>query len=468
MFFYKHYTPGLAINSFIIADLKTRKCAIIDPTRDVHEYVAIIEKENLSLVAILETHVHADFISGALELKNNFSEKPKIYCSGMGGEEWTPKYADVVVSNGDELSLGEIRFKVVHTPGHTPEHIMWALYDDTRSSDVPWILFTGDFLFVGAVGRPDLLGKKEFELLSHQLYRSVFKTLADFEAYTEIYPSHGAGSMCGKSLASRSSSTVGYEKHFNESLQYLPETEWVENLMRDMPPSPPYFSRMKSVNVEGAPVIGDKFKSLKQLTPQELQEFSLEGATILDIRSKESFSSSHIPGSINIPFSVNIATWAGWKLKYDVPIILVTEEKMHLEEVVLNLLRVGFDTIEGCLEGGISSWEKEGLATNHITTYSVQDLAKLLKEKASLRLIDIRQDDEWASGHIPTAEHIPLENIEKRIDELNKDDHIVVICGSGYRASIAASILKKSGRSHVSNVLGGMTAWQKESFPVDR
>jgi len=467
MFFHKRYTTGLAINSFMVGDPNSKKCAVIDPVRDIDEYLSIAEKEQLSIVAILETHVHADFISGALELKHALANKPKIYCSGMGGVEWTPKYADVVVGEGDEVALGDIRLKAVHTPGHTPEHIMWSLYDDTRSSDTPWLLFTGDFLFVGAVGRPDLLGSKEFKELSHQLYHSIFNKLIKYESFTEIYPSHGAGSMCGKSLAARASSTVGYEQKFNSSLQPLPEKQWVLNLMEDMPPSPPYFSRMKKINVEGAVIVGNKFKNLKKFSAKQVHNLSLENATVLDTRSKESFASLHIPGSINIPFGINISTWAGWILHYDVPIVLVVEEDSHLENVIAQLLCVGFDSIEGSLEGGISAWEREGLNMNHIKAYSVQELAKHLKKNESLRLIDIRSESEWDLGHIPTAEHIPLAEIEKRIAEFNKDDEIAVICRTGYRSSIAASIFKKYDCLHVTNILGGMSAWHNEGFPVN-
>ncbi len=468
MFFYKRYTPGLAINSFIVGDTQSKKCVVIDPVRDISQYVHLAHKEHLSIEGILETHVHADFVSGACELKHRLNDTPKIYCSGLGGDEWIPTYADVVVSDGMEVSLGTIRLKAIHTPGHTPEHVMWALYDDTRSSETPWLIFTGDFVFVGSIGRPDLLGAKELKTLSHQLYSSVFDTLPQYPDFVEIYPSHGEGSMCGKSLGSRNSSTLGYEMKFNESLQKLPEGQWIQQLMENMPSPPAYFSRMKRVNVEGPPIIGDKIKSLKRLSANQVNELFESSCVVVDTRSKESFSELHIPGSISLPYGKNMSTWGGWALPYDIPFIFVFEEESQLHDVITQLLLVGFDNIEGYLEGGISSWEQEGLPTDHIDTLSVQDLANRLKEESPPYVVDIRRDSEWSSGHITNAHHIPLGTVSEGIESINKNESIAVICRTGYRSSIAASLMKRKGYHHVANVFGGMSAWHKKNFSVER
>ncbi len=218
MFFHQRFIPGLAIYSYMVGDEKSKQCAIIDPTRDVDEYLQIAKREGLRITHVLETHVHADFVSGSKELKSRLGDAVEIDVSGLGGPEWTPPYADRVLKDGDEINLGKIRLQAVHTPGHTLEHVSWALFDETRSQDVPWMIFTGDFLFVGDVGRPDLLGPEAQKVLAHQLYDSVFRKLPALPDITEIFPAHGAGSLCGKALGSRASSTIGFERRFNTAL----------------------------------------------------------------------------------------------------------------------------------------------------------------------------------------------------------------------------------------------------------
>ena len=241
MFFHQRFIPGLAIASYMVGDEKAKQVAVIDPTRDVDEYVQIAKDEGLHITHILETHVHADYVSGSAELKSRLDGKPQVVVSGMGGKQWTPPYADQVVNDGDELTLGNIRLKAVHTPGHTPEHVTWALYDNTRSKDVPWLLFTGDFMFVGDVGRPDLLGPDEQKALAHQLYTSVFEKLNGVPDFTEIFPAHGSGSLCGKAIGSRRSSTLGFERKFNPALQPAAEAEWTDTLLQKHAPSSALF-----------------------------------------------------------------------------------------------------------------------------------------------------------------------------------------------------------------------------------
>jgi hydroxyacylglutathione hydrolase len=234
MFFHQRFIPGLAIASYMIGDERTKEVAVIDPTRDVDEYLRIARDEGLRITHVFETHVHADFVSGSAELKARLAEggtAPTVHASGMGGKEWTPPYADHVVRDGDEVAIGSVRLKAVHTPGHTPEHVMWVVFDDTRSRDVPWLAFTGDFLFVGDVGRPDLLGEEARRQLAHQLYRSVFDVLPPLPEFAEVFPAHGAGSLCGKAIGSRRSSTIGFERRFNTSLKPAAEGEWTERLL---------------------------------------------------------------------------------------------------------------------------------------------------------------------------------------------------------------------------------------------
>src|SRR5439155_23905981 len=245
MFFHQRFIPGLAIASYMVGDEKAKEVAVIDPTRDVDEYIRVAKDEGLRITQILETHVHADFVSGSAELKARLKGEPVIHVSGMGGKEWTPPYADQVAQReGHEVKVGSLRLAAMHTPGHTPEHVSWALFDDSRSKETPWLIFTGDFLFVGDVGRPDLLGEEARKALAHQLYQSVFEKLPPLADFTEIFPAHSSGSLCGKALSSRRSSTIGFERRFNGSLRPMAEAQWIERLLSGMPLAPPCFRRM--------------------------------------------------------------------------------------------------------------------------------------------------------------------------------------------------------------------------------
>lgn len=463
MFFHQRFVPGLAIYSYLVGDEKTQTAAVIDPTRDVDDFLDIAKREGLHIKHVLETHVHADFLSGARELKDRLGEDVTIHCSGLGGADWTPPYADHVVQDGDEVQFGSVRLKAVHTPGHTPEHIMWALFDDSRSQETPWLVFTGDFVFVGDVGRPDLLGEEARKQLAHQLYDSVFQKLPPLPDYTEIFPAHGAGSLCGKAIGSRSSSTIGYERRFNGALIEKPEPEWIDTLMDQMPLSPPYFSRMKRVNKDGPKILGPELPGHKRWSAKEVYERTCDNCLIVDVRSKEAFAAAHIPGAINIPFGANLATWAGWVLPYDRPTLIVPDDPRHMPQIVTHLIRVGFDDVQGFLEGGMDAWETKGYPIETLSTMSVHSLKEQQNE---LTVLDVRTEKEWNAGHIEGAIHIHGGKLQENINRVPRDKLVAVICGSGYRGSIAASFLKREGYEQVANVLGGMTAWKAAGFQV--
>jgi hydroxyacylglutathione hydrolase len=469
VFFHQQFVPGLAIYSYMVGDEKSKRCAVIDPTRDVEAYLEIARREDLRITHVLETHVHADFVSGSAELKAQLGDEVQVVCSGMGGKEWTPPYADRVVADGDEISLGTVRLRAVHTPGHTYEHVSWALFDETRSKDAPWLVFTGDFLFVGDVGRPDLLGEEARKTLARQLYHSVFEKLPVLPDFTEVYPGHGAGSLCGKAIGSRGSSTVGYERRFNEALQPKEESQWVASLLKGMPIAPPYFLRMKKVNAEGPKVLGPKPLGQKRFTAQEVHERVCEHCLVLDVRSKEAFAAAHVPGSINIPLGRNLPTWAGWVLPYDHPILIVPDDREDVPEVVKHLLRVGFDDVQGYLAGGLDDWETHGFELGRLKTESVHGLAARLARKADRPFVlDVRTQAEWDAGRVEGALHIHGGKLQERMTEVPKDRPVTVVCGSGYRASIAASFLKREGHDDVTNVLGGMAAWKAAGLPTEK
>jgi hydroxyacylglutathione hydrolase len=469
MLLHQRFVPGLAIASYIVGDERTGEAVVIDPTRDIEDFINFANEHELQIRHILETHVHADFVVGSRELKARLKGTPVIHSSGMGGPDWTPDYADRVVRDGDEVQIGSLRLKAVHTPGHTPEHVSWALYDNSRSKEVPWTIFTGDFLFVGDVGRPDLLGEEARRELAHQLYGSVFDRLPAIPDMTEIFPNHGAGSLCGKAINSRRSSTVGYERQFNAALVHKPEEQWVSDLMADMPPAPPYFRRMKKVNKEGPAIVGPELPGQKPWSAKEVHERSCQDCLILDVRTKEAFTAAHIPEAISIPLGPYFPTWAGWVLPYDRPILVVLEDPSQMPEVTTHLLRVGFDDVQGYLQGGIYAWEMAGFPISKLDSTSVHELRDILtRDRQAVTVLDVRTEKEWKSGHIEGAIHIHGGMLEERFADVPRDKEVVVICGSGYRASIAASFLKREGYSKVHNVIGGMAAWSAAGLPTVR
>ncbi|WP_168567084.1 MBL fold metallo-hydrolase [Crateriforma spongiae] len=460
MIFEQHFVPGLAIASYLVGDEKTSQAAVIDPTRDVETYVQFAKRNGLHIKYILETHVHADFVCGSMELKARLNGDAEIITSGYGGDDWAQAFADRHVQANETVEFGDIKLGFEHVPGHTPEHIAITLYDRSRSDDTPWVLFSGDFLFVGDVGRPDLLGDDQKQKLARELYQSVFQRLDDIPDITEIFPAHGAGSLCGKAIGSRRSSTVGFERKFNESLRPLPEERWVRKLLDQMPMSPPYFKRMKAINRDGAPIIGPELPGQIRQTAKAVRDRVCENCLIVDTRSKEAFAAAHIPGSISIPNGQNLPTWAGWVLPYDRPVMIVVDDPNDMSEVTTHLLRVGFDDVCGYLEGGIDAWEGAGYPIARLQTMSVHDLNRKLDSEKRLTVLDVRTEKEWNGGHIDGAIHIHGGQLQDRIDEVPKDGPIAVVCGSGYRASIAASFLLRHGFDDVTNVIGGMSAWK--------
>ncbi|MBI4464676.1 MAG: MBL fold metallo-hydrolase [Acidobacteria bacterium] len=467
MLLHQRFIPGLAIATYLVGDERTGEAAVIDPTRDVNDLIAYARENGLHIRHILETHVHADFVSGSRELKARLQNAPVIYGSGMGGAEWTPSYADQIVQDGDEVHLGSVRLQALHTPGHTPEHICWILYDNARSQDTPWVVFTGDFLFVGDVGRPDLLGEEQQKQLAHQLYQSLFEKLALLPDITEIFPAHGAGSLCGKALSSRRSSTLGFERLYNSALVRKPEEQWVRDLMTDMPLAPPYFRRMKKVNQGGPAIIGPELPGQRRWSAREVYDRMCEHCLVVDVRSKEAFAAAHLPGAINIPLGPSLPTWAGWVLPYDHPILIVLENPSQMPDVAATLLRIGLDDVRGYLEGGMDAWETAGYPLAVLRTLSVQELARRLAEQPGcMTVLDVRTEREWKDGRIDGSLHIHGGQLQERFAKVSREKPVAVLCGSGYRASIAASFLQREGYQEVYNIVGGMMAWKAAGHPI--
>ena len=457
--FFKHvFTPGLSIHSYLLGDEKTQQCIVIDPTRHVISYIIQAQDAGFDITHILETHVHADFISGAKELKHALNEKPAIYCSGMGGEEWIPRYTDHIVNEKTEIILGDIKIKAIHTPGHTPEHVIWLCYDQTRSAETPWFAFTGDCVFVGSVGRPDLLGKEKTEVLARQLYQTLFHQLEELPDFVEIFPAHGGGSLCGKSLSNRTNSTLGYERSFNPYLQKQTEKEWTQHLLKRLSDVPAYFQRVKKLNQEGPKLLcalkRDKWK--KEESPDLSKLF------LIDIRHPEAFASSHLKHSLNLFFPGTFRQWAGWFIPEETPIGIVLESTQMFAEAADFLRLMGFDQDIWMIE-----WkEGESYFSDLSTSLTMIEVEQLKTKASQFYTIDIRSPEEWTKGHIQHSQHFELEKLPSVLEDIPKEKTVALICKSGNRSSLGASYLKKQGRDAV-NVRGGIQAWKQAEFPLE-
>jgi len=450
--------PGLSHYSYLVS--AAGQAVVIDPKRDVDTYVAYAAANNLKITHILETHIHADYASGARELAQLTGAEMWLSAHDTG-EDFEYQFAHHPMKDGDEFHIAEMRIVALHTPGHTPEHLSFALYDTQRSQEQPLALFSGDFVFVGSLGRPDLLGEAAKQKLAASLYASLQEKLKPYADGVEIYPAHGAGSMCGAGMSDRPQSTLGYERLANAFFHEKDEKGFVAKILGSVPPFPDYYRRMKKVNSDG-PRLLHGIPGEKALSIAETQAAINSGAVVLDLRRPEAFGGAHIPGSINIGGGPSLSTWASWVLPYDTPIVLVGDASTDYEQARRSLIRVGLDDVTGYLKGGVTAWIEAGLAQAHLSQISVEEL----QQKRNPYVLDVRGDGEWNGGHIEDAQHIMAGDVPKRLTEIDRKREVHVICGSGYRSSVVASLLRKNGFSAVANVVGGMTAWKQRRLPV--
>lgn len=448
MFFQRFIEPSLAIFSYMIGDPKTRRCAVIDPVLRPEMYMHVAAAAQLQITDILETHVHADFLSGSQELKELLQGRPTIHCSAEGGKEWMPAYADRQVHDGDVVVLGDWKLKAFHTPGHTPEHLAWLVFDDARSKDVPCFAFTGDLLFVGGVGRPDLLGPAQTSVLAHALYDTLFRRLKSLPDFIEIFPTHGAGSWCGNQSSTRSSSTLGYELRFNPWLIPKSEGEWTDALLKTMPAAPPYVVEVKKLNLA-------KREAASMPIQQKIAKISNQGNLIIDIRLPEDFAAKHLKGAVNLPWSPTFTYYASCVLPYHISLSVVGADSAAIEQSIEQLRLIGHRVNAFALLSPHDQGEWDN--------FPIVDVSKVQQDRPFV--LDVRRNDEWNEGHIPWAEHIELGSVQQKMAALPKDRCIYVTCRSGYRASIAASLLQHEG-FNVANIRGGMQAWRAQRFPV--
>lgn len=458
MFFQQVYDESLAQASYIIGCQVAGEALVIDPKRDVDTYIQLAKKHNLTITKIVETHIHADFLSGSREL--SALTGAGLYLSDEGGADWQYEFPHEGLHDGDSISLGNLTFEVLHTPGHTPESISFLL-TDKPASEFPVMLFTGDFVFVGDIGRPDLLEKAagikgSQDLGAAQMYSSIdrFRALPD---YIQLWPGHGAGSACGKALGAVPSSTIGYEKIRNWALKAWTQELFAATLLAGQPEPPTYFATMKKRNKVDRPLLLEVPK-LPELSQQEFEKAYAQDVLIIDTRLKGDFAEGHIPNSLNIQGTKTFATWCGWMLSYAQPFILIAEEPER-EELTRKLMRIGMDQALGFIPA-IKGLEMELEKTSSI---AAQQLQASLGDDA-IQLVDVRNAAEFQAGHIPGAINLFVGTLAKNLSALSRHKKIVIYCQSGDRAAIASSLLLREGFKNLSVYFPGMQGWRSLGF----
>ena len=463
MFVERFEDKGLSQYSYAVACEGQGVCAIVDPRRDVDVYLEFAAARGLAISHVLETHIHADFASGARELAERTGAALCLSAYDTG-ELYETAFPHTELHDGDVIAFGAVRIVARHTPGHTPEHLAFLVYDTSRSADVPMVMLSGDFVFVGSLGRPDLLGEEAKVGLARRLYHSVRTVLPGLPDGLEIAPGHGAGSMCGAGMSGRAVSTLGFERVANPFLRDLTEEAFVAQILGTVPPFPDSYRRMKVLNAAGPPTLN----GLPGLVPVPLAQFrdlAARDHVVVDLRDQLSFGAGHVAGAFGLGGGQNLSTWASWTLPYDRPLLLVGVDDAQLEGAVRSLVRVGLDDVRGYLAGGIDSWVKAGWPLAQTAQIAPQTLAERLAQGDDIRVLDVRNDGEWRSGHIDGAEHVMCGHLPAHLDDYRDGRPIAIVCGGGYRSTVAASLFERAGITNVLNVTGGMAAWNRVVRP---
>jgi hydroxyacylglutathione hydrolase len=472
----RFYDDKLSQASYLLGCEVTREAIVIDPNRDPEQYIRAAKTAEMRITHVAETHIHADFVSGSRELVRRTGAA--LYLSSEGGDDWRYLYADEdgarLVGGGDTFDVGTVRIDVWHTPGHTPEHLSFVA-TDTHAADRPIGIFTGDFVFVGDVGRPDLLERAaRVPGTMDAAARTLFATLQEFKRqpdYLQIWPAHGAGSACGKSLSAMPQSTVGYELRFNWALAVTKEDEFVRRVLAGQPDPPKYFAEMKRVNRDGPRVLGG-FPKVPPVDPVRLHEVLAAGAIVVDTRRTADHAAGHVPRTINIPFNSSFTTRAGWLVPYGRDVyLLVGERDQAASDVVTAAARdlslIGLDQVVGYFDAAALA---EVGPLEKVPQMTTAELAERLGNGGSgaVTVLDVRERGEWEAGHIAGAVNVPLGHLTDRVAELERDRPLVLHCQSGGRSSVAASLLRAHGFNNVINLADGFTGWQRRGLPVER
>ena len=474
MFFQRFYDVPLAQASYLIGCQRTGEAVVVDPNRDVAQYLDAAAREGLRITHVTETHIHADFVSGARELARRAGAE--LLLSDEGDADWKYAFAAEagarLVKDGDHVMVGNVRLDVMHTPGHTPEHLSF-LVTDTPAGAGPWGILTGDFVFVGDVGRPDLLERAAghagtMEAGAHTLFRSLerFRALPD---HLQLWPGHGAGSACGKALGAVPSSTVGYEKIANWGVAATDEEEFVRMVLEGQPEPPRYFAQMKRINREGPRLLGG-LPHPARLPATALEQLLQGGATIVDTRPAAAFAAGHAPGTLNIPLEGSFTTWAGWLLPYDRDVYLLVDDAAGPapDAAARDLAMIGLDRVAGVLGAeALAAWTAGGRPLATIARTTPAEAAAMLA-RGEAAVVDVRGHAEWEAGHLPGVPNVPVGHLTARLAELPTDRPLVVHCQGGARSAIAASVLRAHGMANVIDMEGGYAAWQRAGLPTTR
>ncbi len=469
----RFYDTKLAQASYLIGCAATGEAIVIDANRDVAQYLHAADAEGLRISHVTETHIHADFVSGSRELAERSGGQ--LLLSGEGGTDWSYAFAEAanarLLHDSDTFMVGNLRFQVMHTPGHTPEHLAFIV-TDTPATNTPIGVITGDFIFAGDVGRPDLLEKAAhlvgtMEASARTLFHSLqrFKQLPD---HLQLWPGHGAGSACGKALGAMPSSTLGYEKIANWGLQQAVESEFIEMVLAGQPEPPRYFAEMKRINKEGPRVLGGLPRPTL-VADSMLGDVIASGDLVVDTRSAAAFAARHVPGTINIPLDKSFSTWAGWFVPFDRDFHLIASDngQSAIAEAARDLAMIGLDRVAGYFEpGAVDAWEASGREVWTIPQMSARELSQHMADD-DVAVVDVRGQSEWTAGHVPGVPNIPAGYIADDIAALPTDRPLVLHCQGGSRSAIAASVLRARGVSNVVNLSGGFAAWSAQGHPVD-
>jgi glyoxylase-like metal-dependent hydrolase (beta-lactamase superfamily II)/rhodanese-related sulfurtransferase len=448
------FVEKIAHSSYILAGKNF--CAVVDPQRDVDLYIHKARAMGVDITHIFQTHLHADFISGHMDLAIK-----------TGAKIYAPKSADctfdhIPLQEGDSVELEDMQLQVLETPGHTPEHCSYVVIDKSRS-DSPVGVFVGDTLFVGDVGRPDLFPDMAQELAG-KLYHSLHDKLLKLPDYVEVYPAHGAGSLCGRAMGAKWRSTIGYERNYNSALQIKDKSGFIKSLTDDMPESPDHFSRCSDINRQGPALVSD-LPTMQELSPKQFREHIQDSnVTVLDARCYHGFASQHVPGSWHLDLNGNFPTFTGWVMPTDQKILLVADNYQSAVQANIWARRVGTDNIVGYLDGGMVAWAVAGLNTDNISLISAEQLHDRITGDNSFILLDVRGKLEYEDNHIKGAVNIPVADLRTRHSELDKNKTIIVLCSTGNRSSLGASILKQHGFQNVINVAGGMSGYSAAGY----
>lgn len=459
----QYYLGCLSHASYLIGDESSRTAAVVDPQRDIQQYLDDARANSLDIKHVILTHLHADFIAGHLEFEE--SVNAKIYLSSKANAE----FEFVGLNENDTISFGSVKLEILETPGHSPESISILVYDLQKNTEDPFAVLTGDTLFIGDVGRPDLRASMGWSAreLGEMLYDSVHNKLMKLPDETLVYPAHGAGSMCGKNLSKETVSTMGVQKKYNYALQPMSKEEFVRVVTENQPEAPDYFTYNAKLNTKERLTLEESLeKTLAPLTLDEVLKLKDEGAQILDVRNPLEYEGAHIEGAINIGLDGKFATWAGTVLTPDKPIVVISKPEFT-EEAFIRLGRIGYDNISGYLKGGMEALVSRPELVKKSERITPLTLADELIDNEQISVLDVRTEKEWKEGHVKNSKNIPLSQLDERLDEIDKGRETVVLCQSGYRSSIAASILENSNIHNISILVGGMTAWNASKLEVE-